>query len=54
MAHHRLEDKVKENGDQSGYHLIVLAKTMRDIKISLSWYPVLGLMVIIIVLEQIA
>lgn len=26
VARHRLEDKVKEHGDMSGYHLIVLAK----------------------------
>jgi len=26
VARHRKEDKVKENGDKSGYHLIVLAK----------------------------
>ena len=26
VAHHHKEDKVKENGDNSGYHLIVLAK----------------------------
>ena len=42
VAHHRLEDKVKENGDQSGYHLIVLAKNYEGYKnliklVSRSW-----------------
>lgn len=42
VAHHRLEDKVKENGDNSGYHLIVLAKNYNGYKnliklVSKSW-----------------
>jgi DNA polymerase III subunit alpha len=42
VAHHRLEDKVKENGDNSGYHLIVLAKNYNGYKnliklVSRSW-----------------
>ena len=32
VAHHRKEDKVKENGDMSGYHLIVLAKNYNGYK----------------------
>ena len=32
VAHHRKEDKVKENGDMSGYHLIVLAKNYHGYK----------------------
>jgi len=32
VAHHRKEDKVKENGDASGYHLIVLAKNYHGYK----------------------
>jgi DNA polymerase-3 subunit alpha len=42
VAHHRLTDKVKENGDNSGYHLIVLAKNYNGYKnliklVSKSW-----------------
>lgn len=42
VAHHRLEDKVKEHGDMSGYHLIVLAKNYHGYKnliklVSHSW-----------------
>ena len=42
VAHHRKEDKVKENGDRSGYHLIVLAKNYKGYKnliklVSNSW-----------------
>ena len=42
VAHHRLVDKVKENGDNSGYHLIVLAKNYNGYKnliklVSKSW-----------------
>ncbi|BCS86020.1 MULTISPECIES: DNA polymerase III subunit alpha [Prevotella] len=42
VAHHRLEDKVKDNGDNSGYHLIVLAKNYNGYKnliklVSKSW-----------------
>lgn len=29
VAHHRLTDRVKDNGDMSGYHLIVLAKNSK-------------------------
>ena len=32
VARHRKEDKVKENGDNSGYHLIVLAKNYNGYK----------------------
>ena len=32
VARHRKEDKVKENGDNSGYHLIVLAKNYHGYK----------------------
>ena len=32
VAHHLKEDKVKENGDMSGYHLIVLAKNYHGYK----------------------
>lgn len=32
VAHHRKEDKIKENGDNSGYHLIVLAKNYKGYK----------------------
>ena len=32
VAHHRLHDKVKEHGDNSGYHLIVLAKNYNGYK----------------------
>ena len=32
VAHHRKEDKVKEHGDNSGYHLIVLAKNYQGYK----------------------
>ena len=32
VAHHRKENKVKENGDRSGYHLIVLAKNYNGYK----------------------
>ena len=32
VAHHRKEDKVKENGDMGGYHLIVLAKNYNGYK----------------------
>lgn len=32
VAHHRLTDKVKEHGDNSGYHLIVLAKNQKGYK----------------------
>ena len=32
VAHHRKEDKVKENGDMGGYHLIVLAKNYHGYK----------------------
>ncbi|MCI1282693.1 MAG: DNA polymerase III subunit alpha [Prevotella sp.] len=32
VAHHHKEDKVKENGDNSGYHLIVLAKNYQGYK----------------------
>lgn len=42
VARHRKEDKVKENGDNSGYHLIVLAKNYQGYKnliklVSRSW-----------------
>ena len=42
VAHRRKEDKVKEMGDNSGYHLIVLAKNYRGYKnliklVSRSW-----------------
>jgi DNA polymerase-3 subunit alpha len=42
VAHHHKEDKVKENGDMSGYHLIVLAKNYHGYKnliklVSRSW-----------------
>ena len=42
VAHHRLHDKVKEHGDNSGYHLIVLAKNYNGYKnliklVSKSW-----------------
>ena len=42
VARHRKEDKVKENGDRSGYHLIVLAKNYKGYKnliklVSNSW-----------------
>ncbi|MCE2616867.1 DNA polymerase III subunit alpha [Phocaeicola oris] len=42
VAHHNKEDKVKENGDISGYHLIVLAKNKNGYKnliklVSRSW-----------------
>lgn len=42
VAHHNKEDKVKENGDMSGYHLIVLAKNKNGYKnliklVSRSW-----------------
>lgn len=42
VAHHNKEDKVKENGDASGYHLIVLAKNYQGYKnlikiVSRSW-----------------
>ncbi len=42
VAHHRKEDKVKEHGDMSGYHLIVLAKNLTGYKnliqlVSRSW-----------------
>ena len=42
VAHHHKEDKVKENGDISGYHLIVLAKNYHGYKnliklVSRSW-----------------
>lgn len=42
VAHHRLKDKVKEHGDNSGYHLIVLAKNYNGYKnliklVSTSW-----------------
>ncbi|MDY3848186.1 MAG: DNA polymerase III subunit alpha [Prevotella sp.] len=42
VAKHRKEDKVKENGDRSGYHLIVLAKNYNGYKnliklVSNSW-----------------
>ncbi|MBO5611641.1 MAG: DNA polymerase III subunit alpha [Prevotella sp.] len=42
VARHRKEDKVKENGDMSGYHLIVLAKNYNGYKnliklVSRSW-----------------
>ena len=42
VARHRKEDKVKEHGDMSGYHLIVLAKNYRGYKnliklVSRSW-----------------
>ena len=42
VAHHRKEDKVKEHGDMSGYHLIVLAKNYHGYKnliklVSRSW-----------------
>lgn len=42
VARHRLQDKVKENGDNSGYHLIVLAKNYKGYKnliklVSKSW-----------------
>ena len=42
VARHRLEDKVKEHGDMSGYHLIVLAKNYHGYKnliklVSHSW-----------------
>jgi DNA polymerase III subunit alpha len=42
VAHHRKEDKVRENGDNSGYHLIVLAKNYHGYKnliklVSRSW-----------------
>ena len=32
VAHHRMEDKVKEHGDNGGYHLIVLAKNYQGYK----------------------
>lgn len=32
VARHRKEDKIKENGDRSGYHLIVLAKNYNGYK----------------------
>lgn len=32
VARHRKEDKVKENGDKSGYHLILLAKNYQGYK----------------------
>jgi len=32
VAHHKMSDKVKENGDNSGYHLIVLAKNYNGYK----------------------
>ena len=32
VAHHRKEDKNKDNGDRSGYHLIVLAKNYNGYK----------------------
>ena len=32
VAHHRMEDKVKEHGDNGGYHLIVLAKNYKGYK----------------------
>ena len=42
VTRHRKEDKVKENGDRSGYHLIVLAKNYKGYKnliklVSNSW-----------------
>lgn len=42
VARHRLQDKVKEHGDNSGYHLIVLAKNYNGYKnliklVSKSW-----------------
>jgi DNA polymerase-3 subunit alpha len=42
VAHHKLTDKVKEHGDMSGYHLIVLAKNYHGYKnliklVSRSW-----------------
>ena len=42
VAHHRKEDKIKEHGDISGYHLIVLAKNYQGYKnliklVSRSW-----------------
>ena len=42
VAHHRLQDNIKENGDNSGYHLIVLAKNYNGYKnliklVSKSW-----------------
>ena len=42
VAHHSKEDKVKEHGDMSGYHLIVLAKNYHGYKnliklVSRSW-----------------
>jgi DNA polymerase-3 subunit alpha len=42
VAHHHKEDKVRENGDNSGYHLIVLAKNYHGYKnliklVSRSW-----------------
>ena len=42
VAHHRKEDKIKEHGDISGYHLIVLAKNYHGYKnliklVSRSW-----------------
>ena len=38
VAHHRKEDKVKEHGDMSGYHLIVLAKNLTGYKNLLTGY----------------
>ena len=32
VAHNKKEDKIKENGDASGYHLIVLAKNYNGYK----------------------